>query len=799
MPNHVQLQVDVLNAPITALSLAVALYQNSRVSRRTIDWRLVSFSSVLNCVTPQSKAVALRSVADTHSAWWKGRWWCGSQLGPFWDRLALDQTDTQRGSGQALLAMALELSSVMSSTETAEVILSLLQPADSYASKAVIKPGDRGTELLVGDIMPALNDLPEQGGRNYMINERSNFEKAILHQIGAAVPIASAALMGSYTPTDVNTAIHAIGELISAPEDSVLEISCQAGAIKLAFLLHTLFGITVNVVAKRSPNMGTVPGTYRRRHTLRIYAQVGTMVKPSLFTPRGSLLSAQSSYSRSHSIHSEACVEHISVILTRWQRHWAVPYEQMRVFSRCLFRSLCSWWRECAFFPSTYNGTIVRLGAQGHDGSGWGKPVSGCSVSAVTDINHLKNVYTQCLGEFAINEEDIEVLLSEEAYRTPPKDAYYSGTDEGGALTTMLENTCHCNKHLAKGSARPPGLSGHCSVDGGRVLYSFIARALWVLTMIDIEEPILSSSADNTGLTEPVSEQATRQLGFIYHGTVVRQAVGSLPDGKGQVRPLFFAHLLHAAALLFSGPAGGSAADNKSVVGICANGVAVVGSFCLFPTISKKDCRINVSFGRTFFQGSQVKRLDSYDQNVFGSMPKDFCYGKPQPSQGMIPSFAGIDDPRLTKVVNLRDDVATIAFRMQWANQGPQAPCDILASPQDYLQNIGRHVHLIECEHDPNAPLQTEGTIRVCPAGVFPKLSKRANEPWPDGYIASPNLPSPSGFSGCLALTMGSLVAQLALTCDAGVGQEIVLQRDCCLECACAQAVVVGATLVMCS
>ncbi|KAH0536972.1 hypothetical protein FGG08_006200 [Glutinoglossum americanum] len=701
--------------------------------------------------------------------------------GSFWDKLALDQTHSQRGSGQALLAMALELSSVMSSTETAEVILSLLQPTDSHICKAIVKPGDSGSELLVGDIMPALNDLPEQGSRSYMINERLNFEKVILHQIGAAVPIASAALMGKYTPTDIYAAIQAIEELISAPEESVLEISCQAGAIKLAFLVYSLFGITVTVVSKRGPNMGTVSGTYRRKHTLRIYALIGTAIQPSLFTPRGSLLSAQSSYSHSHSIHSEACVEHISVILTRWQRHWAIPYEWMRVFSRCLFRNLCSWWRESAFLPSTYHDSNVRLGAKHYDGSGWGKPINGYKISTVADISHLKNVYAQCLGEFAISEENIEVLLSEEAYSIPPKAALISGTDAHGTLCTMLGKTCHCYKHLAKGSARPAGLSGHCSADDGHSLFFFIANTLRVLTMVDIEEPVISSQSTESSLAAPFSESTTRELGFIYHGAAVRKAVGSLPDGKDQVKPLTFAHLLHAAAWLLSGPVGGNAADNNGVVGTCANGVALVGSFCFFPTISKKDCRIHVSLGRTFFQGSQVKRLDSYYQNLYGNMPEDLCYGRPYPSQGRAPSFAGIGDPRLTRVVNLRDDVAAIAFRIQWISKSNQSPCDTLVSPQDYLRNIGWHVHFIECEHDSNDPLRTEGTIRVCHAGVFPKRPDRdlnGKELWPDGHIASPNLPSPGGFTGCLALTMGSLEAQLALVCDAKVGQEIVLQRS---------------------
>ena len=67
-----------------------------------------------------------------------------------------------------------------------------------------------------------------------------------------------------------------------------------------------------------------------------------------------------------------------------------------------------------------------------------------------------------------------------------------------------------------------------------------------------------------------------------------------------------------------------------------------------------------------------------------------------------------------------------------------------------------------------------------------------------DTYLA-PNLPSPSGFKGCLALTMGYLESQLTLVCNAGVDREIVVQRNCCLECACAHAAMVGATLVMCS
>jgi hypothetical protein len=61
------------------------------------------------------------------------------------------------------------------------------------------------------------------------------------------------------------------------------------------------------------------------------------------------------------------------------------------------------------------------------------------------------------------------------------------------------------------------------------------------------------------------------------------------------------------------------------------------------------------------------------------------------------------------------------------------------------------HVHFNECKHDPNAPLGTEGTIRVCPAGVFPKRPGPGRdaddkELWPDGYVPSPNLPSPGGF-----------------------------------------------------
>jgi hypothetical protein len=324
-----------------------------------------------------------------------------------------------------------------------------------------------------------------------------------------------------------------------------------------------------------------------------------------------------------------------------------------------------------------------------------------------------------------------------------------------------------------------------------------------VLTLVDIEEPVVPAQMQpTTSLTAPFEMHDSRQLGYVYHGSAVRKAVRSLPRGVDKTHTLTFAQLLHAAAWLFTGPAGGSAAENQQVIGVCVNDVAIVASFCFQPTLSEKDSRIHVSYGRTFFNGSQIQRLASYDQVADGILPRDLCYGKPELSKGIRPSLVGIDNARMSGVVNLRDDIATLAFRIQWTDLKDGSQRDILASPGSYLLGLGWHLNFCHCDHDRESPLENEGVIRVCRAGVFPQEPDRDRHGkilWPAEHIPSPNLPSPSGFTGCLALTKGCLEAEIAITCDARAGRTVVVQRECCIACACAQASMVGATLVMCT
>lgn len=797
--DHVQLQLDVLAGPVTALTVAAALYQTAKSTRRRVDWSLVTFSPALQSVTPLCKAAAIASVVSKSNQWWQGAWWCGSQLGPFWDRLAFEQNPARSGLGQALLAMALEMSSVMSATETAEVVLSLLQASNTATNMAVVKSGDGARELVIGDVMPALRELGDQGSRAYMKQERATFEKAILRQLGDKVPLASTVLMGTYTPPDVQAAIRVTEELMSASDGSVSEVSCQAGAIKLGFLIYSLFGVAVTVVCE-GPSTATVRGTQRPEHTFQIRASNRPAANPRLFTPLGSLLSTQNSYSYNHAVHAEACVEHISVILCRWQHHWGVSQDSIMVFSRCLLSALVQWRRECALEPSLYHKSesSKRLGAPGYDSSGYKKPIMGFRIRSVVTVDELVEVYRKCLGEYAPEEDQILSLISEE------EDIVRQGPDHtyrDKMLIPMLTGVCLCYRHLPSGKSRPSGYLG-CATDDGHSLFAFISAAMRVLTLVDIEQPLVPSQRPGTtSLAIPSVDLEKSQLGYVYHGDSVRRAVRSLPDGQDQTVKLTFAQILHAAAWLFAGPAGGSVAENENLAGICANGVAVVGSFYFRPTLSERDCRIHVSFGQTLFQGAQVQRLSCYGQNVYGVLPPDSCLGRPWPSKGMTPSLEGLDNAEMTPVVNLRDDIATLAYRIQWMDLAEQEPRDILVSPENYLRGLGWHLHFLTCEHDPDTPVETDGVIRVCRAGVFPQEPSRdmnGKIQWPKGYIPSPNLSTLGGFTRCLARTKGCREIHVATVCHAGASRSIVIQRGCCIECACSHAATVGAILVMC-
>src|SRR5207237_3511599 len=116
------------------------------------------------------------------------------------------------GMGQSLLAVALELTSVMSQTESAEVILGLLYPGNNTDNAVVIAGSFGPPGLTIGDVMPALHELEGQGSNMYMVDERAKFEQFVIKALGPDVPSASAALYGIYNPVDVKNALEAIKE-----------------------------------------------------------------------------------------------------------------------------------------------------------------------------------------------------------------------------------------------------------------------------------------------------------------------------------------------------------------------------------------------------------------------------------------------------------------------------------------------------------------------------------------------------------------------------------------------------------
>ncbi|KAF2276850.1 uncharacterized protein EI97DRAFT_458178 [Westerdykella ornata] len=203
MSTPVDLQLDLVSGPAQLLSTALSTYQMARGSRRTVNWSLVTFSPVLRYVTQQSKSMAIASVIDKQNSWWKGRWWCGSRLGPFWNNLIVNQNHNTAGMSQSLLAVALELTSVMSQTESAEVMLGLLYPGNATDNAVVIAGSLGSLPLTIGDVMPALRELENQGSNMYMADERAKFEESFFKALGPDVPGTSTHLFGVYTPADV--------------------------------------------------------------------------------------------------------------------------------------------------------------------------------------------------------------------------------------------------------------------------------------------------------------------------------------------------------------------------------------------------------------------------------------------------------------------------------------------------------------------------------------------------------------------------------------------------------------------
>lgn len=796
MSNRVQLQLDLLSGPAQLLSTALSQYQAVRSNRRNVNWSLVTFSPVLRDVTHQSKSMAVASVIDRQNSWWAGRWWCGTNLGPFWNNLIVNQNHNTAGMSQSLLAVALELTSVMSQTESAEVILGLLYPGD-VTDNAVVVAGSLGPSCLtIGDVMPALQELEDQGSSIYMADERAKFEEFVIKALGSDVPGASTALYGIYNPTDIQNALEAVKKLLGNVEGSEIEISCPQGAIKLGFFIHILWGISVKIMTTKGSRVARVSGNARTsRHTLSILASVGPK-ESRLWTPLGTLLSATATYSHSHSIHSETCMEHISTILTRWEHHWGIPHSDMLVFSKCLLSLLIDWRRRSSFSGQLYHKFDgQRLGSITYNKDGYGKKIHGYAIKDVVSNNDLMNVYASCLGEYAISHDDAWALIHEEGNI---EGAPYGKTFYDHMFNSTLGRTCHCYKHIGN-KQRPNGHGGHCSADDGHSLFMFIGSAMRLLTLVDLEQPEYAIPSESS-LTQSFEVFNKRTFGRVYHGQAVRHAVSSLPGGHDQTHNLTWANILQGVAWLFSGQPGGTSANALHTAGVFVNGVAIVGSFCFNMTLSPRDSRVHLSFGKTLYAGSQIARLECYEQNVYGVLPDDNCFGSPRPAQSVRPELVGVDEASSTQMISLRNEIAILALRISWKETRTASLQEVLISPANYLRELAWQVFSQDCPHDVGQCAGV-GTIRVARAGVFPKKANfdaQGIQLWPPEYVPSPNLPSPNGFKGCVLLTQGCLELQIAFITQIGAGEKSVLQKDCCLGCACQLAMEVDAKFIIC-
>lgn len=796
MSNSVQLQVDVLGGPTQLLSSALSIYQTARSSRRSVNWSLVTFSPVLRDVTHQSKGMAIASVIDRENSWWRGRWWCGTSLGAFWNNLIINQSHQTAGMSQGLLAVALELTSVMSQTESAEVILGLLYPG-STSDKAVVVAGSvEPSSLTIGDVMPALRELEGQGSNMYMVDERARFEEFVIKTLGPDFPKASSHLLGTYTPADVQVALKAVEKLLVNVEGSETEITCPQGAIKLAFFVHNLWGIPVKIATKTGSRIARVSGgTKNSRFTLSVLAHAG-QEGPRLWTPMDTLLSTRATYSHTHSIHTETCMEHISTILTRWEHHWGIPHSDMLVFSKCLLSKLVDWRRRSRFSGNLYTEHLKsRLGNSEYDNNGYGKEIKGFAVRDVVSNLDIVNVYITCMGEYAISHDDIWALIREEENI---EGAPYNVSFSELMLNPTLGKTCLCYKHGGKGR-QPVGRGGLCSADDGHSLFMFVDGAMRLLTLVDLEQPEYAIP-DSGSLTESFAVFNKRTFGRVYHGQAVRNAVSLLPQGSDATKTLSLGHLLHGVSWLFGGQPGGTIANANRTAGVFVNGVAIVGSFCFNMTLSPRDARIHLSLGKTFYAGSQISKLECYQQSVYGVLPEDNCFGSPQPAQCVRPSLVGVSKASSTHMISLRDETATLALRMSWKESETSLPNEVLVSPDAYIRELGWSVFSRCCSHSVTM-CAGEGTIRVTKPGVFPTqagFDRHGNQLWPPEYVPSPKLPSPRGFKGCLVLSKGCLDLQIAWVTQLGASKKLVLQKDCCLNCACQLAMEVDAKYIMC-
>ncbi|KAF2276851.1 uncharacterized protein EI97DRAFT_442212 [Westerdykella ornata] len=252
-----------------------------------------------------------------------------------------------------------------------------------------------------------------------------------------------------------------------------------------------------------------------------------------------------------------------------------------------------------------------RLGSSEYSKEGCGKLVEGFAVKDVVSNTDIVNVYVSCLGEYAISHDEIWTLIHDEENIDG---APYGKTFHDRMYNLTLGKTCHCYKHMGR-CLRPNGPSGRCSADDGHSLFNFLEGAMRLLTLVDLEH-LEYATPDANDLTQSFEVFSKSTLGRVYHGQAVRNAVARLPRGDDPTKPwetLTWDFLLQGIAWLLGGRPSGIITTWGNSIGtarVFINGVAIVGSFCFNMTMLPRDARIHLSFGKTFYAGSQMSRLE---------------------------------------------------------------------------------------------------------------------------------------------------------------------------------------------
>ncbi|PGH27017.1 hypothetical protein AJ80_01202 [Polytolypa hystricis UAMH7299] len=85
------------------------------------------------------------------------------------------------------------------------------------------------------------------------------------------------------------------------------------------------------------------------------------------------------------------------------------------------------------------------------------------------------------------------------------------------------------------------------------------------------------------------------------------------------------------------------------------NGAALAGSFCFKMTLAQ-GLRVHLSFGKTFYAGSQITELECHEQSGYVVLLEDGGFRSPRPAESVRPALLGVDKVSSTQMVSLRDE-----------------------------------------------------------------------------------------------------------------------------------------------